>query len=281
MPNSTPPLGAPGRSSAPSKPFTPGIGFAILTILLIPLLPVIGSIMCVFVVQKSKSTAARMIAYIGLAIHSLILFMLVFTITVLIPRNVELAAVAPTEIVSTATDTATSTLTSTRTPTPTRTRTPTKTPTPTFTLTPTHTATPTETSTSTETLTPTETATPLPPTAQPPVLAAPLTAFISVEGGRRTDWTWTARFTNASGWTISVYKMTYQVFCPNGSVWATTNWYLGIPQHITIQPYGTGTGGSWLGPNDDLIGCTVHATFYGKYVSLDKEFEIPVRVLLP
>jgi hypothetical protein len=149
---------------------------------------------------------------------------------------------------------------------------------PTATPTPTPSNTPTPTSTPTPTITPTRTETPtrIPPTATPPILSNPLTIVGTnkVERGADGRWTWTATFRNASGWTVSLYLMTYRVFCPDGSIWATANWEKGISQKIVIAPYETGKGSSWVGGGDKFAGCTVRATFYGNYGDFDKKFTI-------
>jgi len=157
------------------------------------------------------------------------------------------------------------------------------TPAPTSTFTPTPIP-PTATPTSTPTTTPTSTKTPapIPPTATPPILPDPLTVIgenkVQVDASSR--WTWTAHFRNSSGWTVSLYLMKNRVFCPDGSIWATANWEKGISQNIVIGPYQTGIGSSWV-KGEKFVGCTVRATFYGKYVDLDKKFTINANSYLP
>lgn len=134
-----------------------------------------------------------------------------------------------------------------------------------------------EAPTATPTITPTRTETPtrIPPTATPPIPSNPLTVVGENKVERDADgrWTWTATLKNASGWTVSLYLMKYRVFCPDGSIWATANWEKGISQKIVIGPYKTGSGSSWI-KGDKFAGCTVHATFYGKYVDFDKTFTV-------
>jgi hypothetical protein len=67
LPSVSPIQGAQKRS----KPYVPGLGLAVFSLILTFLLPVLAGFLCLYVAVKTEERAAKIVAYVGVALNSI------------------------------------------------------------------------------------------------------------------------------------------------------------------------------------------------------------------